>query len=193
MTGPSPAQQAATRGSAPWLSSPAACSVHLLVGPRSALTGAPACLPPSQWPAPSPASPPTAWAANWHPAPTAPRWCACTPLRTMPQTGELSPVRGGTGATHYRMRQKLVSIGDDYWIENDRGERVFKVDGKAVRLRNTLIFEDSHGSELLKIQQRVARARDTMEIEDRGGRTVATVKKALTRKRPAAALPEDRP
>ena len=32
--------------------------------------------------------------------------------------------RGGGGADHYRMRQKLVSIGDDYWIENDRGERV---------------------------------------------------------------------
>ena len=77
--------------------------------------------------------------------------------------------RGGTGATHYRMRQKLVSIGDDYWIENDQGERVFKVDGKALRTRNTLIFEDSHGSELLKIQERVARVRDTMEIEDPAG------------------------
>ena len=87
--------------------------------------------------------------------------------------------RGGGGATHYRMRQKLVSIGDDYWIENDQGERVFKVDGKALRVRKTLIFEDSHGSELLKIQERVARVRDTMGIEDRDGRTVATVKKAL--------------
>ena len=38
------------------------------------------------------------------------------------------------------MRQKLVSIGDDYWIENDQGERVFKVDGKALRGRQTLIF-----------------------------------------------------
>ncbi len=61
--------------------------------------------------------------------------------------------RGGTGATHYQMRQKLVSIGDDYWIENDQGERVFKVDGKALRIRKTLIFEDSHGTELLKIVQ----------------------------------------
>ena len=59
--------------------------------------------------------------------------------------------RGGTGATHYRMRQTLVSIGDDYWIENDQGERVFKVDGKALRARKTLIFEDSRGTELLKI------------------------------------------
>lgn len=87
--------------------------------------------------------------------------------------------RAAGGATHYRMRQKLVSIGDDYWIENDHGERVFKVDGKALRVRETLIFEDSHGSELLKIQQRIARVRDTMEIEDRDGHTVATVKKAL--------------
>ena len=87
--------------------------------------------------------------------------------------------RRDTGAAHYRMRQKLVSIGDDYWIENDQGERVFKVDGKALRIRKTLILQDSHGSELLKIQERVARVRDTMEIEDRDGHTVATVKKAL--------------
>jgi uncharacterized protein YxjI len=77
------------------------------------------------------------------------------------------------------MRQKLMSIGDDYWIENDQGERVFKVDGKALRMRKTLIFEDGRGGELLKIQERVARVRDTMEIEDRDGHTVATVKKAL--------------
>jgi len=24
-------------------------------------------------------------------------------------------------ATHYRVRQKLVAIGDDFWIENERG------------------------------------------------------------------------
>jgi uncharacterized protein YxjI len=87
--------------------------------------------------------------------------------------------RGDSGPTHYQMRQKLVSIGDDYWIENDQGERVFKVDGKALRVRKTLVFEDSHGSELLKIKERIARVRDTMEIEDSDGHTVATVKKAL--------------
>jgi|SRR5829696_813071 len=82
-------------------------------------------------------------------------------------------------ATHYRMRQKLLSIGDDYWIEDDRGQRVFKVDGKALRMRKTLILEDAHGNELLKIQERVMRLRDTMEIEDRDGHSVATVKKAM--------------
>jgi uncharacterized protein YxjI len=83
------------------------------------------------------------------------------------------------GAEHYRMRHKLVSIGDDYWIENDRGERVYKVDGKALRVRETLIFEDARGAELVKIQERMLRARDSMEIEDRDGRRVAMVKKAL--------------
>ena len=77
------------------------------------------------------------------------------------------------------MREKLVSIGDDYWIENERGERVYKVDGKALRLRKTLIFQDLRGEELVKIQERMLHVRDTMEIEDRDGNRVATVKKAL--------------
>jgi uncharacterized protein YxjI len=77
------------------------------------------------------------------------------------------------------MRQKLVSIGDDYWIEDEHGDRVFKVDGKALRIRKTLSFEDAAGRELLKIQERMLRVRDTMEIEDASGRTVATVKKAF--------------
>jgi hypothetical protein len=30
--------------------------------------------------------------------------------------------REGRGATHYQMRQRMISIGDAYVIENDRGE-----------------------------------------------------------------------
>jgi len=86
--------------------------------------------------------------------------------------------RGGD-ATHYQMRQKLVSIGDDFWIENDHGERVYKVDGKALRMRQTLIFEDPQGHELAKIQEKMLRLKDTMEIEGPNGETLATVKKAL--------------
>ena len=86
--------------------------------------------------------------------------------------------RGGN-ATQYQMRQNLVSIGDDFWIENDRREKVFKVDGKALRVRQTLIFEDPHGQELCKIQEKIARVKDTMDIEGPGGENLATVKKAL--------------
>jgi uncharacterized protein YxjI len=80
---------------------------------------------------------------------------------------------------HYRMRQQLVSIGDDYWVETDSGQRAYKIDGKALRLRNTLIFEDPDARELAKIQERVARVRDSMEIEDADGNRLAMVKKAM--------------
>ncbi len=86
--------------------------------------------------------------------------------------------RGGD-ANRYQMRQNLVSIGDDFWIENERGEKVYKVDGKALRVRQTLIFEDARGNELAKIQERMLRVRDTMEIEGPDGKTIATVKKAM--------------
>src|SRR3954454_9332953 len=76
----------------------------------------------------------------------------------------------------YSMREKLMSIGDDFWIENQEGERVFKVNGKALRVRKTLVLEDPDGHELLKIQERKLRLRETMEIE-RDGEDVATVHK----------------
>src|SRR5262245_8860042 len=87
--------------------------------------------------------------------------------------------RRGIGRTTYRMRQKLVAIGDDSWIEDEQGRRAYKVNGKAMRIRDTLIFEDANGNELLKLQERKLRVRDTMEIEAASGRTVATVKKAM--------------
>ena len=91
--------------------------------------------------------------------------------------GLLRRNRDGGGST-YRMQQKLFSIGDDFWIENEAGERVFKVNGKALRVRDTLVLENTSGAELLSIKEKVLHVRDTMEIE-RDGRAVATVKKAL--------------
>jgi hypothetical protein len=32
----------------------------------------------------------------------------------------------------------LVSFGDDFWIENEQGQRAFKMDGKMLRVRDTL-------------------------------------------------------
>jgi len=77
------------------------------------------------------------------------------------------------------MRQKMVAIGDDYWIENDHGQKVFKVNGKALRVRQTLVFEDAHGNELAKIQERMLRIKDSMEVEGPNGQQLAMVKKAL--------------
>ena len=69
--------------------------------------------------------------------------------------------RGGSDGTRYQMRQRMISIGDDYVTENDRGERVFKLDGKALRVRKTIRLEDMDGHELCKIQERMLRIEPT--------------------------------
>ena len=78
----------------------------------------------------------------------------------------------------FQMREKLLSIGDDYWIENDQGERAYKVNGKALRIRETFVIEGVSGQELIRIQERKLSIRDKVAIE-RGGDKVATVHKAL--------------
>jgi uncharacterized protein YxjI len=80
--------------------------------------------------------------------------------------------------THYRMRERLLSIGDDFWIDTDDDRHAFRVNGKALRVRSTFILETPSGDEVVRIREKKLRIRDTMELE-RGGETVATVKKAL--------------
>ena len=87
--------------------------------------------------------------------------------------------RRGNEHVHYKMRQRLLSIGDDFWIETDDGQRAYKVNGKALRVRKTLVFEDPAGHKLAKIKEKVVRVRDSMEVEDDDGNRIAMVKKAL--------------
>ena len=86
---------------------------------------------------------------------------------------------GAGGAVRYQMREKMVSIGDDYWIEDAHGQKVFKVDGKALRVRDTLLFKDRQGNDLCKVQEKKLRIKDSMKVEGPGGDTLAMVKKAL--------------
>jgi uncharacterized protein YxjI len=76
------------------------------------------------------------------------------------------------------MREKMFAIGDDYWIETADGERAFKVNGKALRIRDTFVVESPSGEELYTIQEKKLHIRETMEVEQ-GGKTIATIKKAL--------------
>ena len=70
-----------------------------------------------------------------------------------------------------------MSIGDDYWIEDSDGRKVFHVDGKAMRVRDTWVLEDANGREVATIREKKLAVRDTITIEF-GGRE-AKVKKAL--------------
>jgi uncharacterized protein YxjI len=84
--------------------------------------------------------------------------------------------RGLEGPT-FQMRQKLIAVGDDFWIEDEHGNKVFKVNGKAMRVRDTFILEDASGQEVAKIQEKKLTVRDKMTIER--GSTRATVHKRL--------------
>jgi len=77
----------------------------------------------------------------------------------------------------YQMREKLMSIGDDFWIENESGEKVYKVDGKAFRIRDTFLLKDGSGNEVASIKEKMLHVRDSMKIEC--GTIEATVHKAL--------------
>jgi uncharacterized protein YxjI len=92
--------------------------------------------------------------------------------------GILRGRRDGGDLRRFRMREKLASIGDDFWIEDEQGNRAYRVDGKALRIRDTFVLEDASGRELAKIQERKLSIRDKVAIE-RDGETVATVHKAL--------------
>jgi uncharacterized protein YxjI len=86
----------------------------------------------------------------------------------------------GPSGNRYRMRAKLFAIGEDFWIEDEQGDRAFKVNGKAMRVRDTFVLEGPSGDELYKAQERKLRVHDTMVLE-RGGDRVATIRKALIR------------
>jgi uncharacterized protein YxjI len=76
----------------------------------------------------------------------------------------------------FLVRDRLLGIGEDYWIEDDRGAKVFLVDGKAMRLRDTFELKDTQGRVLIDIRQKMFALRDTMVIE-RGGEPLATIRR----------------
>lgn len=98
--------------------------------------------------------------------------------RAQPRGSEEQMVPHGGGGGRYRMRQKLVAFGDDYWIENALGQRVYFVDGKVFRIREHLAFKDMEGRELVALQEKIIPIKDTYSIY-RNGMVLATVKKAL--------------
>jgi uncharacterized protein YxjI len=78
----------------------------------------------------------------------------------------------------YKLRQRLISIGEDFTIEDERGNTVYTVDGKVMRIRETFVIEDRAGNEVATIREKKLAIRDSMAIL-RGGETIATVRKAL--------------
>ena len=78
----------------------------------------------------------------------------------------------------YLVKEKIFSIGDDFWITDEQGNSVYLVDGKAMRLRQTFELKDGSGAVAATIRKKVLSLHDSMDIE-RDGAVIATVKKAI--------------
>ncbi|CAG7651983.1 LURP-one-related/scramblase family protein [Actinacidiphila bryophytorum] len=76
----------------------------------------------------------------------------------------------------YVVQEKMFAIGDDYWIEDEKGRRAFYVDGKVLTVRETLEIQDPSGAVLAVIHKKLMSLRDAMTIE-RDGQVLVTVRK----------------
>jgi uncharacterized protein YxjI len=80
--------------------------------------------------------------------------------------------------TLFALHQSLFSFGGDAWIEDERGNRVYEVDGKAFALGRTLDLLDPAGAVLLTLHAPVLTLQPTFEIS-RAGESIATIRKAM--------------
>lgn len=89
--------------------------------------------------------------------------------------GALAPP---AGIHRYLMQQRIAAIGQDFDIRNERGQPVYKIDGKVRLVRESLKFRDLQGNELYRLQEKVIRVRESFSIL-RGDQVAARVHNAL--------------
>ncbi|MFC9975087.1 LURP-one-related/scramblase family protein [Spirillospora sp. NPDC127200] len=85
----------------------------------------------------------------------------------------------------FKVRERIVGIGNDSWIEDESGERAFLVDGKVLGVRQTFELKDPGGAVLAVIRRKMLGVHNAMTVE-RDGRQAAVVRKHLIN------LPRDR-
>src|SRR6056297_3332945 len=76
----------------------------------------------------------------------------------------------------YVMRQKLLSLGDDFTIKDQAGQDRYYVDGAAFSIGDKLSLQDMQGNELARIEQKVLSLSTKYRIL-REGKPVGTIKK----------------
>lgn len=94
------------------------------------------------------------------------------PLNTLQQTQQVANQRIGT---RFEMKQRMFAIGDDFFIKNENGDKVIRVNGKLLRLKQQLSFEDMQGHEIYHIAAKMVDIRETMDIKRPDGSKAAIV------------------
>ena len=83
----------------------------------------------------------------------------------------------------FLVRERMFDIGDDYWVEDENGDRVFHVDGKVLRIRETFQLEDKFLN-LMSLLQKGERFRWFMSLICVQQATTRTTRQGLRAGRP---------
>jgi uncharacterized protein YxjI len=78
----------------------------------------------------------------------------------------------------YVIREKFFSIGDDFDVLDEDGNKLFHVDGKVLSARDKVVIEDLSGTEVASVHRHLVAMRPTYEIRI-GGEKAAEVRKNL--------------
>jgi uncharacterized protein YxjI len=78
----------------------------------------------------------------------------------------------------YVIRERFFSIGDDFDVLDEHGNKVFHVDGKVLSVRNKVVIEDLDGNELASVHRHLVALHTTYEIRI-GGEKAAEVRKKM--------------
>jgi uncharacterized protein YxjI len=76
------------------------------------------------------------------------------------------------------IRKKFFSVGDDFDVLDEHGNKVFHVDGKVLSARDRVVIEDPSGTEVASVHRHLVAVRPTYEIRI-GGEKAAEVRKKL--------------
>jgi uncharacterized protein YxjI len=76
------------------------------------------------------------------------------------------------------IKERFFSLGDDFDVEDENGDKVYHVDGKVFSVRNRVVIEDPNGDEVASVHRHLVALRPTYEIRI-GGEKAAEVRKKL--------------
>jgi uncharacterized protein YxjI len=82
------------------------------------------------------------------------------------------------GWTKLQLHKGLFALDEDFWIQDDKGQNLYKADSKALSLRETFVVVDANEQEIATVEAKLLSLSPTMKIL-RGGKLAATVKKAM--------------
>lgn len=80
----------------------------------------------------------------------------------------------------YVLREKLISIGENFSIKDEHGNPVYYVDQKLLHIRDELHLKDLQGEELVLIKRKLIALRPSYEIW-RGDKQLALVTRSFFR------------